>query len=180
MFLKNWVSGTDARQDLRQNFGSPERLEKEERIGDCFEFCVQIHKLNQLSLALLEDYYQNKLKLALIGQSLFGQEVYKHLQKEGHKVVGVFTVPDKNGKADPLASAAERNGTPVFKFPRWRVKGKPIQEVLEAYNSVGAELNVLPFCTQFIPMEVINSPKYGSIIYHPSILPRHRGASAIN
>nr|XP_056703525.1 mitochondrial 10-formyltetrahydrofolate dehydrogenase [Euleptes europaea] len=125
-------------------------------------------------------YYQNRLKLALIGQSLFGQEVYRHLQKEGHKVVGVFTVPDKNGKADPLASAAEKDGTPVFKFPKWRVKGKPIQEVLEAYKSVGAELNVLPFCTQFIPMDVIDSPKHGSIIYHPSILPRHRGASAIN
>ncbi|XP_028602504.2 mitochondrial 10-formyltetrahydrofolate dehydrogenase [Podarcis muralis] len=125
-------------------------------------------------------YYQNKLKLALIGQSLFGQEVYKHLQKEGHKVVGVFTVPDKNGKADPLASAAEKDGTPVFKFPRWRVKGKPIEEVIEAYKSVGAELNVLPYCTQFIPMDVIDSPKHGSIIYHPSILPRHRGASAIN
>ncbi|XP_072856104.2 mitochondrial 10-formyltetrahydrofolate dehydrogenase [Pogona vitticeps] len=125
-------------------------------------------------------YYQNKLKLALIGQSLFGQEVYQHLQKEGHKVVGVFTIPDKNGKADPLASAAEKDGTPVFKFPKWRVKGKPIQEVLDAYKSVGAELNVLPFCTQFIPMDVIDSPKHGSIIYHPSILPRHRGASAIN
>ncbi|XP_053110063.1 mitochondrial 10-formyltetrahydrofolate dehydrogenase [Hemicordylus capensis] len=125
-------------------------------------------------------YYQNKLKLALIGQSLFGQEVYRHLQKEGHKVVGVFTVPDKNGKADPLASAAEKDGTPVFKFPRWRVKGKPIEEVVDAYKSVGAELNVLPFCTQFIPMDVIDGPKHGSIIYHPSILPRHRGASAIN
>uniref|UniRef100_A0A8C5MJY4 10-formyltetrahydrofolate dehydrogenase n=1 Tax=Leptobrachium leishanense TaxID=445787 RepID=A0A8C5MJY4_9ANUR len=125
-------------------------------------------------------YYQNKLKLALIGQSLFGQEVYNNLQKNGHKVVGVFTVPDKDGKADPLAVAAEKNGTPVFKFPRWRVKGKPIQEVVEAYRSVGAELNVLPFCSQFIPMEVIDSPKHGSIIYHPSLLPRHRGASAIN
>lgn len=78
------------------------------------------------------------------------------------------------------ASVAEKDGTPVFKFPRWRVKGKPIQEVIEAYNSVGAELNVLPFCSQFIPMNVINGPKLGSIIYHPSILPRHRGASAIN
>ncbi|XP_072598727.1 mitochondrial 10-formyltetrahydrofolate dehydrogenase isoform X2 [Vulpes vulpes] len=29
-------------------------------------------------------------------------------------------------------------------------------------------------------MDVIDSPKHGSIIYHPSILPRHRGASAIN
>uniref|UniRef100_A0A8C4YH09 Mitochondrial 10-formyltetrahydrofolate dehydrogenase n=1 Tax=Gopherus evgoodei TaxID=1825980 RepID=A0A8C4YH09_9SAUR len=42
------------------------------------------------------------LKLALIGQSVFGQEVYRHLQKEGHRVVGVFTIPDVNGKADPL------------------------------------------------------------------------------
>uniref|UniRef100_D3ZTP0 10-formyltetrahydrofolate dehydrogenase n=1 Tax=Rattus norvegicus TaxID=10116 RepID=D3ZTP0_RAT len=47
-------------------------------------------------------YFKNKLKLALIGQSLFGQEVYSHLLKEGHRVVGVFTVPDKDGKADPL------------------------------------------------------------------------------
>ncbi|XP_068416406.1 mitochondrial 10-formyltetrahydrofolate dehydrogenase isoform X2 [Eschrichtius robustus] len=125
-------------------------------------------------------YFKNKLKVALIGQSLFGQEVYSHLCKEGHRVVGVFTVPDKDGKADPLALAAEKNGTPVFKFPRWRVKGKTIKEVAEAYRSVGAELNVLPFCTQFIPMDVIDSPKHGSIIYHPSVLPRHRGASAIN
>ncbi|XP_012978827.1 mitochondrial 10-formyltetrahydrofolate dehydrogenase isoform X3 [Mesocricetus auratus] len=29
-------------------------------------------------------------------------------------------------------------------------------------------------------MDVIDSPKHGSIIYHPSLLPRHRGASAIN
>ncbi|XP_052608862.1 mitochondrial 10-formyltetrahydrofolate dehydrogenase isoform X2 [Peromyscus californicus insignis] len=125
-------------------------------------------------------YFKNKLKLALIGQSLFGQQVYSHLQKEGHRVVGVFTVPDKDGKADPLALAAEKDGTPVFKFPRWRVKGKTIKEVAEAYQSVGAELNVLPFCTQFIPMDVIDGPKHGSIIYHPSLLPRHRGASAIN
>ncbi|XP_072002546.1 mitochondrial 10-formyltetrahydrofolate dehydrogenase isoform X1 [Engystomops pustulosus] len=125
-------------------------------------------------------YYQNKLRLAIIGQSVFGQEVYSNLRKEGHKVVGVFTVPDKDGKADPLAVAAQKDGTPVFKFPRWRLKGKSIPEVVEAYKSVGAELNVLPFCSQFIPMDVIDNPKHGSIIYHPSILPRHRGASAIN
>ncbi|XP_028255328.1 mitochondrial 10-formyltetrahydrofolate dehydrogenase isoform X2 [Parambassis ranga] len=124
--------------------------------------------------------YQNKLKLAIIGQSLFGQEVYSNLRKQGHKVVGVFTVPDKDGKADPLAVAAEKDGTPVFKFPRWRVKGKPIPEVVEAYKAVGAELNVMPFCSQFIPMNIIDQPKHGSIIYHPSILPLHRGASAIN
>uniref|UniRef100_A0A4W6ERC5 10-formyltetrahydrofolate dehydrogenase n=1 Tax=Lates calcarifer TaxID=8187 RepID=A0A4W6ERC5_LATCA len=131
-------------------------------------------------LAPIVHYYQNKLKLAIIGQSLFGQEVYSNLRKQGHRVVGVFTVPDKDGKADPLAVAAEKDGTPVFKFPRWRVKGNPIPEVVDAYKAVGAELNVMPFCSQFIPMNIIDHPKHGSIIYHPSILPLHRGASAIN
>ncbi|VTJ89771.1 Hypothetical predicted protein, partial [Marmota monax] len=42
------------------------------------------------------------MKIAVIGQSLFGQEVYSHLRKEGHEIVGVFTIPDKDGKADPL------------------------------------------------------------------------------
>lgn len=42
------------------------------------------------------------MKIAVIGQSVFGQEVYRELRKDGHTVVGVFTIPDKDGKADPL------------------------------------------------------------------------------
>ncbi|XP_040214929.1 cytosolic 10-formyltetrahydrofolate dehydrogenase [Rana temporaria] len=120
------------------------------------------------------------MRIAVIGQSLFGKEVYKELVKEGHQVVGVFTIPDKDGKSDLLGAEAEKDGVPVFKFSRWRLKGQAIPEVVEKYTALGAELNVLPFCSQFIPMEVIDTPKHGSIIYHPSILPRHRGASAIN
>ncbi|KAG9484216.1 hypothetical protein GDO78_009891 [Eleutherodactylus coqui] len=121
------------------------------------------------------------MRIAVIGQSLFGKEVYKELVKEGHQVVGVFTIPDKaGGKPDPLGEEAEKDGVPVFKFPRWRVKNQALPEVVEQYESVKAELNVLPFCSQFIPMEVIDFPRHKSIIYHPSILPRHRGASAIN
>lgn len=78
------------------------------------------------------------------------------------------------------ALAATKDNIPVFKYKRWQMKKVAIPEVLEEYKSVGAELNVLPFCSQFIPMDVINFPKYQSIIYHPSLLPRHRGASAIN
>uniref|UniRef100_A0A8C2S9B1 Formyltetrahydrofolate dehydrogenase n=1 Tax=Capra hircus TaxID=9925 RepID=A0A8C2S9B1_CAPHI len=120
------------------------------------------------------------MKIAVIGQSLFGQEVYCRLREEGHEVVGVFTVPDKDGKADPLGLQAEQDGVPVFKFSRWRAKGQALPDVVAQYQALGAELNVLPFCSQFIPMEVIGAPRHGSIIYHPSLLPRHRGASAIN
>ncbi|XP_065175810.1 cytosolic 10-formyltetrahydrofolate dehydrogenase-like [Sycon ciliatum] len=124
----------------------------------------------------------SSLKVAVIGQSVFGLEVYKLLREKGHTVVGVFTIPDANGKADPLGAEAEKDGVPLFKFKAWRAKatGLVLPGVFEKYKSVGAEVNVMPFCSQFIPMDVINHPQHKSIIYHPSILPRHRGASAIN
>jgi len=80
----------------------------------------------------------------------------------------------------PAAVAASEDGIPVFKYKRWQLKKQALPEVVAEYKALGAELNVLPFCSQFIPMEVITAPRHQSIIYHPSILPRHRGASAIN
>lgn len=38
-------------------------------------------------------YEPDKLRVAIIGQSLFGLEVYKHLRVLGHEVAGVFTIP---------------------------------------------------------------------------------------
>uniref|UniRef100_A0A5F8GXY6 10-formyltetrahydrofolate dehydrogenase n=1 Tax=Monodelphis domestica TaxID=13616 RepID=A0A5F8GXY6_MONDO len=116
--------------------------------------------------------FKNK-QIAIIGQSLFGQEVYSRLRKEGHQVVGVFTIPDKDGKADPL-------GKPRMGWAHGGLSTNKLLYLKKQYKSLGAQLNVLPFCSQFIPMEVINAPEHGSIIYHPSLLPRHRGASAIN
>ncbi|CAG0903611.1 unnamed protein product, partial [Darwinula stevensoni] len=121
-----------------------------------------------------------RLKCAIIGQSTFASEVYKLLQQDGHKIVGVFTIPDQGKKEDPLATIAAKDGIPVFKLKAWRQKGKIIPEVFEKYKSVSPDLNVLPFCSQYIPMEVITYPKHQTICYHPSILPRHRGASSIN
>lgn len=121
-----------------------------------------------------------QLKVAIIGQSNFAAEVYKLLKQNGHKITGVFTIPDKLNREDSLAATAKADNTSVFKIKAWRSKGVPLPEILDLYKSIEVDLNVLPYCTQFIPMEVIDYPKYKSICYHPSILPRHRGASAIS
>lgn len=120
------------------------------------------------------------MKLALIGQSLFASSCYQLIKENGHTIVAVFTIPDQNGREDPVAIAANVDNVPVFKFPRWRLKGKILPDVFEQYKAVGADLNVLAYCSQFIPMEVILYPKHQSICYHPSLLPKHRGASSIN
>ncbi|XP_017859367.1 PREDICTED: cytosolic 10-formyltetrahydrofolate dehydrogenase isoform X2 [Drosophila arizonae] len=123
----------------------------------------------------------SNLRIAIIGQSNFAADVLELiLERSKFQVVGVFTIPDKGSREDVLATTAASHNIPVFKFASWRRKGVPLPEVLEQYRSVKAELNVLPFCSQFIPMEVIDGARLGSICYHPSILPRHRGASAIS
>ncbi|XP_057671097.1 cytosolic 10-formyltetrahydrofolate dehydrogenase [Diorhabda carinulata] len=120
------------------------------------------------------------LRIAIIGQSAFAVDVMHKLKQHGHAIVGVFTITDKGKREDPLAKAAAECDIPVFKIKAWRKAGKPLPEVLDQYKSVSADLNVLPYCSQFIPMDVINYPRLKSICYHPSILPRHRGASSIN
>lgn len=42
------------------------------------------------------------MRIAVIGQAQFGVDVYRAVCDNGHTVVGVFTIPDKNGKEDPL------------------------------------------------------------------------------
>lgn len=127
----------------------------------------------------------DSFRIVIIGQSAFSADCLTRLVAKKYNVCGVFTILDdaKTGREDVLATTAKKLGLPVFKVKRWRVPPetiKAIPEVFEQYKALNADLNVLPFCNQFIPMEVIEAPKYKSINYHPSLLPRHRGAASIN
>ena len=128
---------------------------------------------------------KDPIKIAVIGQSAFSADFIKRMVAKNYTICGVFTPVDdaKTGREDTLAVTARELNLPVFKVKSWRLPKetvKAIPEVFELYKSVGADLNVLPYCNQFIPMDVINFPKLKSINYHPSLLPRHRGAAAIN
>jgi methionyl-tRNA formyltransferase len=48
------------------------------------------------------------------------------------------------------------------------------------FAALNADLGVMAYVTLFVPEEVLNAPRLGTIQYHPSLLPRHRGPSAIN
>ena len=47
------------------------------------------------------------LKIAVIGQSVFAKDVYNLIRKNGHTVVGVFTIPDKNGREVKFKKTSE-------------------------------------------------------------------------
>lgn len=116
------------------------------------------------------------MKIAIIGQQDFGKGVLDAFLARGDDVAGVFVAPDKEGaKPDPLKVAAQEKGLQVFQFPSYR---KP--EAQDALKALNVDLGVMAYVLLFAPQEFVNIPKHGTIQFHPSLLPKHRGPSSIN
>jgi len=78
-------------------------------------------------------------------------------------------------RKDALWAAAEAAGLPVIDTLSLKTP-----EGQAAWRALGADLAVMAFVTEIIPNDVLHIPPQGTIQYHPSLLPLHRGSSAIN
>lgn len=114
--------------------------------------------------------------IIITGQAAFGKSVLEALFNAGQNVIAVFCPPEKEGgRPDPIKELAITKDIPVFQFKRMRN-----QEAIDAFMRLNASLHVMAFVTDIIPNEIIDAPVHGSIQYHPSLLPKHRGPSSIN
>jgi methionyl-tRNA formyltransferase len=116
------------------------------------------------------------MRIVVHGQQAFGKAVLEALIKRGEDVIAAYVAPEKPGaKADPLKEAALAAKLPVLQPASFR---KP--EVWEEFKALKPDLQVMAFVTLFVPEQFLNVPSRGSIQYHPSLLPKYRGPSAIN
>jgi len=117
------------------------------------------------------------MNIVIIGQSAFGKSVLEALaERDEDQVVGVFAPPSReNRPLDPITEAATELEVPIFEFKRLRD-----QEAIDKFKSLEPDLCVMAFVTDIVPMEMIDCPSLGTIQYHPSLLPLHRGPSSIN
>jgi methionyl-tRNA formyltransferase len=53
-------------------------------------------------------------------------------------------------------------------------------DAIVAFQGLSADVCVMAFVTDIVPDEILQDPKLGTIQYHPSLLPLHRGPSSIN
>ncbi|MBT8372654.1 MAG: methionyl-tRNA formyltransferase [Deltaproteobacteria bacterium] len=113
------------------------------------------------------------MKIILVGQGPFGEKVLDTLFRQGEHIVGVFCPQDKMGAG--MAKTAEGSGVPLFR-PR-KMKDA---EVSKTFVELSPDLVILAFVTDIITEALLNIPSIGTICYHPSLLPKHRGSSAIN
>ncbi|SFB15520.1 methionyl-tRNA formyltransferase [Poseidonocella pacifica] len=117
------------------------------------------------------------MRLIVMGQQAFGKDVLAKLLDDGtDEVVAVYCEPDKEGKpVDPIKEFALEKGLPVEQPANF--DDAETLETLKGYNS---DLMVMAFVNVFVPEAARDTPTHGSICFHPSLLPLHRGPSAVN
>jgi len=114
------------------------------------------------------------MRIAIIGQQDFGKATLEAFLSRGDTVSAVFCAPEK-GRPDPLRVAAEERGVPVHQFPKLTDPA-----ALEAMRTAAADVGVMAYVTQFVPQDFCTIPTFGTIQFHPSLLPLHRGASSMS
>jgi methionyl-tRNA formyltransferase len=116
------------------------------------------------------------MRIALFGQQKFGKAVLEAFHGRGDTIAGVFCAPEKAGAPpDALRTAAETLGIAVHRLPSLRTG-----EAQDLLRTMAVDLGIMAYVLQFAPGDLTSIPTFGTIQYHPSLLPRYRGPSAIN
>ena len=116
------------------------------------------------------------MRLIVHGQQAFGKAVLEGLLSRSEDVVGVYCAPDVvGGRPDPLKQYATESGIAIRQPASYQDS-----DVRKEMAELDADLCVMAYVTLMIPEEVLNTPSIGSIQFHPSLLPMHKGPSSIN
>src|SRR5689334_1398664 len=115
------------------------------------------------------------MRVLLVGQAAFAEEVLRGLEAAGHGIAAVVCPPDAGPKPDPVKATALGRGIPVHQF-----RSLKTPEARRAFEDADADLGILAYVTQIVPEALLAIPRRTSICFHPSLLPRYRGGSAIN
>ena len=117
------------------------------------------------------------MRVIVMGQQAFGQAALEKILDAGiDEVVAVYTAPDKEGKpVDPIKQLALDRGLPLYQPANFKDEA-----VLNDMRALDADVMIMAYVIIFVPKAARDIPKQGSICFHPSLLPLHRGPSSIN
>ena len=121
------------------------------------------------------------MRILFMGTPEFAVASLKRLVEDGHQVCGVFTQPDKPKNRghkmafSPVKEYALTVGIPVYQPLKMRDGA-----ALDIVRELAPELIVVAAYGKLLPEDILNTPPYGSINVHSSLLPKYRGAAPIN
>ncbi|MBZ2401031.1 methionyl-tRNA formyltransferase [Erwinia amylovora] len=122
----------------------------------------------------------DSLNIIFAGTPDFAARHLDALLSSGHRVVGVFTQPDRPAgrgnklTASPVKQLAEQHHIPVFQPSSLRP-----EENQQRVAALNADVMVVVAYGLILPKAVLAMPRLGCINVHGSLLPRWRGAAPI-
>ena len=125
------------------------------------------------------------MKIIFAGTPEFAATALAALLKTSHEIIAVYTQPDrKSGRGQkltpsPVKQLALEHNIPVYQplhFKASTEEGLAAQQELAA---LGADVMVVAAYGLILPQAVLDTPKYGCLNIHGSLLPRWRGAAPI-
>ena len=121
------------------------------------------------------------VRTVFFGSGAFAVPIFEALGNHARvEIVGVVTAPDRQAgrgkvlRPTPIALRARSMWSPLLQPNRLR-DDEAIAQVAE----LGADLGVLADYGQIVPAAILDMPRHGILNVHPSLLPRHRGATPI-
>lgn len=119
-------------------------------------------------------------KILFSGTPEIAAFVLEKLLREGARVVGVLTAPDKPaGRGLHLQSSPVKLLAQEYQLPFFQPEKLRNPDFLAQIASLNPDLGVV-VAFRMLPEEVWNMPRLGTINLHASLLPAYRGAAPIN
>lgn len=114
------------------------------------------------------------MRVAMFGYQTWGHRTLDALLAAGHEVVLVVTHPRSEHAyeriwADSVADLAAEHGIPTL------VKQRPDDEVVDRIRAAGPDIVVATNWRTWIPPEIFEQPKHGTLNVHDSLLPAYGG-----
>ena len=121
------------------------------------------------------------MRILFMGTPDFAVASLKALVEAGHEICGVFTQPDKpKNRGHKLAFSPVKEYALTQNLPVYQPLKMRDGTALELVRELHPELIVVAAYGRILPEEILNTPPYGSINVHSSLLPKYRGAAPIN
>ena len=121
------------------------------------------------------------MRILFMGTPDFAVASLKALVEAGHEICGVFTQPDKpKNRGHKLAFSPVKEYALTQNLPVYQPLKMRDGTALELVRELHPELIVVAAYGRILPEDILDTPPYGSINVHSSILPKYRGAAPIN
>lgn len=123
---------------------------------------------------------RDSVRLVFMGTPQFCVPALQRLVAAAYDVVAVYTQPDRpSGRGRIPSGSAGKTAALALGLPVYQPDNIGDEKEIERLKGLKPDALVVVAYGRLLPRKVLDIPKCGALNLHPSLLPRHRGASPI-